>query len=76
MPPVSQTADDVIHAERALTEIRARQADDQLHAEQERIAELARWHHEDQTERDAADEDGLDADVAPAGELVDPVLDR
>jgi hypothetical protein len=37
---------------------------------------LARWHHEDQTERDAADEDGLDADVAPAGELVDPVLDR
>ena len=72
VPPASQTANDVVQAERALTEIRARQADDQLHAEQERAAELTRWNYDDQVDRGDGDELDLD-DVAE--DSANPVLE-
>jgi hypothetical protein len=73
VPSAAQTADSVDQAERVLTEIRAREADDRLEAEQERAAELARWHHDDQAEHEAVDEDGIDAEGDSSG---DPVLER
>jgi hypothetical protein len=47
VPTAAQTANDVARADRALAEIRVRQNDEQLEAERERSAELARWHHDD-----------------------------
>jgi hypothetical protein len=75
VPTAAQTAADVVQAERALIEIRTRKVDDQLHAEQERAAELTRWHHDDQAERGAVDDTEVAVDGA-SGDSVEPVLER
>jgi hypothetical protein len=65
VPSADESANTLDRAERAMAEIRARQAEDELEAQQHREAELRRWHAQDHDlDTTDVDTDGFDgADV-------------
>ncbi|MGH3425362.1 MAG: hypothetical protein ACRDO8_11565, partial [Nocardioidaceae bacterium] len=69
VPDADETAEAVARAQRALAEIAERQATDEARkAEEERSAQLAQWHSDDQTAEHAreAEQDATELDVAGA----------
>lgn len=70
VPAAEETAADVEHARRALFEIRARQAEEEREAAEQREQQLAHWHADD-----TAVDDNAAAATADAGPDVDEYTD-
>ncbi len=69
-PGPQEVSDSVVRAQRSLAEVAARYQADQRAEADERAAQLARWHDEDQTveQDEAVDEPVLELDVSePSG---------